>query len=69
MNVEDISDPAGPFEDEGWFHVLANGEGSMVLWPAFAESPAGWRIAFGAAGGRACARFVEESSLQSTGDS
>ena len=31
------------------------------LWPAFAEIPAGWRLAFGAARRDECVRFVEQN--------
>ncbi|MER7727961.1 MbtH family protein [Streptomyces sp. NPDC096323] len=35
-----------PFEDtEGRYLVLMNDEDQFSLWPAFAEVPAGWRVA------------------------
>ncbi|SCL28377.1 MbtH protein [Micromonospora nigra] len=37
-----------PFDDPGGrFLVLVNDEGQHSLWPAFAEVPAGWRVAQG----------------------
>jgi MbtH protein len=51
-----------PFDDEnGQFFVLVNDEEQYSLWPVFADVPAGWRIAFGAAGRRECLAFVEET--------
>lgn len=50
-----------PFEDEnGRYHVLVNAEDQHSLWPAFAEIPAGWRVAFGADTRSACVAYVEE---------
>lgn len=49
-----------PFEDEnGSFHVLVNDEEQHSLWPAFAAVPAGWHVAFGAAGRADCLAYVE----------
>lgn len=51
-----------PFDDDnGQFYALVNDEEQYSLWPAFAEVPAGWRIAFGAAGRRECLNYVEEN--------
>ena len=51
-----------PFDDEdGRFYVLVNDEEQHSLWPAFAEIPAGWRLAFGDAPRDACVQFVEQN--------
>ncbi|MCV7214957.1 MbtH family protein [Mycobacterium crocinum] len=51
-----------PFDDEdGRFYVLVNDEEQYSLWPAFADIPAGWRVAFGEAGRSECAEFVEQN--------
>ena len=51
-----------PFEDEdGRYLVLVNDEGQHSLWPAFAEVPAGWQIAFGEDGRAACLEYVEQN--------
>jgi len=50
-----------PFDDDnGQFYVLVNEEEQHSLWPVFAEVPAGWRTAFGAAGRRECLDYVEQ---------
>jgi MbtH protein len=50
-----------PFEDEdGTYYVLVNDEDQHSLWPAFAEVPAGWHIAFGEDTRSACVAYVEE---------
>jgi MbtH protein len=50
-----------PFEDEnGRYYVLVNDEDQHSLWPAFAEIPAGWRVAFGEDTRSACVAYVEE---------
>lgn len=37
-----------PFDDpDGRFLVLVNDEEQHSLWPAFADVPAGWTVAFG----------------------
>lgn len=51
-----------PFENEnGQFRILVNDEDQHSLWPAFAEIPAGWRVAFGVASRRACLKYVDEN--------
>ena len=51
-----------PFEnDDLRFLVLVNDEGQHSLWPAFAEVPAGWRVAFGEDSRQACLAHVEEN--------
>ncbi|MEU4241665.1 MbtH family protein [Actinoplanes sp. NPDC026619] len=51
-----------PFEDEeGRYFVLVNDEGQHSLWPAFADVPAGWTVAFGEDGRAACLDYVEKS--------
>nr|WSW70872.1 MbtH family protein [Streptomyces sp. NBC_00995] len=49
-----------PFDDpDGRFLVLVNGEGQHSLWPAFADVPGGWEIAFHENTREACLAFVE----------
>jgi MbtH protein len=49
-----------PFDDpEGRFLVLVNAEGQHSLWPAFAEVPAGWTVAFTENSRQACLDYVE----------
>lgn len=51
-----------PFEDEdGRYFALVNDEGQYSLWPAFAEVPGGWTVAFGEDSRAACLNFVEEN--------
>lgn len=51
-----------PFDDEqGQFLALTNDEGRYSLWPAFAEVPAGWQVAFGQDRRRACLEFIEQA--------
>ncbi|MDT5290491.1 MAG: MbtH protein [Mycobacterium sp.] len=51
-----------PFDDEaGTFFVLVNGEDQHSLWPAFADVPAGWRVAFGESTRADCLTYVEEN--------
>ncbi|AKK25732.1 MbtH family protein [Mycobacterium sp. EPa45] len=51
-----------PFDaEDGRFYVLVNDEEQHSLWPAFAEIPAGWQVAFGEAGRAECVEFVERS--------
>jgi MbtH protein len=51
-----------PFDaEDGRFYVLVNDEEQHSLWPAFAEIPAGWRLAFGAARRDECVQFVEQN--------
>ncbi|WP_431031777.1 MbtH family protein [Streptomyces sp. P6-2-1] len=53
---------SNPFDDESAeFLVLVNDENQHSLWPAFAEVPAGWTIAFGKDSRQACVDFVEEN--------
>ncbi|MFF5521714.1 MbtH family protein [Streptomyces coeruleorubidus] len=50
-----------PFDDDSIEHfVLVNDEGQHSLWPSFAEVPAGWTIAYGAAGRQSCVDYVNE---------
>lgn len=49
-----------PFEDpDGRYYVLVNDEDQHSLWPAFADVPAGWTIAFGEDSRDACLAYVE----------
>lgn len=51
-----------PFEDEdGSYFALVNDEGQYSLWPAFADIPGGWTVAFGEDSRAACLAFVEEN--------
>ena len=51
-----------PFDaEDGRFYVLVNDEEQHSLWPAFAEIPAGWRLAFGDARRDECVQFVEQN--------
>jgi MbtH protein len=51
-----------PFEDEdGRYLVLVNDEGQHSLWPAFADVPAGWAVAFGEDSRAACLEYVEKN--------
>jgi uncharacterized protein YbdZ (MbtH family) len=51
-----------PFDDQdSRFYVVVNDEEQHSLWPAFAEVPAGWRIAFGEADRSACLEYVEQN--------
>lgn len=51
-----------PFEDaDGSYYVLVNAEEQHSLWPAFAEVPAGWHIAFGENTRDACVSYVEQN--------
>ena len=51
-----------PFDDEnGRFYVVVNDEDQHSLWPAFAEVPAGWRVAFGADVKAKCLEYVEQN--------
>ncbi|MEC4016323.1 MbtH family protein [Streptomyces sp. H27-D2] len=53
---------ANPFDDEnGNFLVLVNEENQYSLWPAFADAPAGWRVAFGESTRKACLEYIEET--------
>ena len=53
---------SNPFDDDnGSFFVLVNDEEQHSLWPAFAEIPAGWRVAFGEADRSGCLDFIEEA--------
>lgn len=53
---------ANPFDDpDGRFFVVVNDEGQHSLWPAFADVPAGWTIAFGESDRDSCLRYVEEN--------
>ncbi len=50
-----------PFDDDdGIFLVLANDEDQYSLWPAFADVPAGWRVACGEASRAVCLDYVEQ---------
>lgn len=49
-----------PFENpDGVYLVLVNDENQHSLWPAFAEVPAGWRIAHDRDTRQACLDHIE----------
>jgi MbtH protein len=51
-----------PFDDDDVRHlVLVNDEGQHSLWPAFADVPPGWTVAFGEDTRQACLEYVERS--------
>ncbi len=51
-----------PFDDDGGnFFVLVNDEEQHSLWPAFAEVPNGWRVAFGEADRAECLDYIEQN--------
>ncbi len=53
---------ANPFDDEdATFVVLVNDEEQHSLWPTFADTPAGWRVVFGAASRADCLQYVEQN--------
>lgn len=53
---------ANPFDDENaMFVVLVNDEDQHSLWPTFADTPAGWRVAFGEASRAECLQYVEQN--------
>ena len=53
---------ANPFDDDNaTFVVLVNDEDQHSLWPAFADTPAGWRVAFGEASRADCLQYVEQN--------
>ncbi|NKZ11524.1 MbtH family protein [Mycolicibacterium septicum DSM 44393] len=50
-----------PFDDDdGRFLVLINDEEQHSLWPAFAEIPAGWTVAYGEAARAVCLDYIEQ---------
>jgi cation diffusion facilitator CzcD-associated flavoprotein CzcO/uncharacterized protein YbdZ (MbtH family) len=62
MNSNPLDDAPNPFDDEDAdYYVLINHEGEHSLWPAFADVPVGWKIAFGAGKRRECHEFIEAS--------
>lgn len=53
---------ANPFDDDNaTFVVLVNDEDQHSLWPTFADTPVGWRVAFGEASRAECLQYVEEN--------
>jgi uncharacterized protein YbdZ (MbtH family) len=51
-----------PFDDDsGSFFVLINDEEQHSLWPAFADVPAGWRVAYGEGDRAACLEYIEQN--------
>lgn len=53
---------ANPFDDpDGRYFVLVNDEGQHSLWPAFADIPQGWEVAYGEADRESCLDYVERN--------
>lgn len=51
-----------PFDDDqGRFLAVVNEEGQYSLWPAFADVPVGWEIAYGEGTRQACLEFIEHN--------
>jgi MbtH protein len=51
-----------PFDDDNaTFLVLVNDEDQHSLWPTFADTPAGWRVAFGEASRADCLDYIEQN--------
>jgi MbtH protein len=51
---------ANPFDgEERTFLALVNDEGQHSLWPAFADVPVGWKVAYGEDTRRACLDYIE----------
>lgn len=51
-----------PFEDDSAsYSVLVNDENQHSLWPAFAEVPAGWTVAFAKDSRQACLDYINEN--------
>ncbi|MGW6913809.1 MbtH family protein [Kitasatospora sp. NPDC054939] len=42
--------PTNPFDADGEFLALVNGQGQHSLWPVFAAVPDGWEVAHGPGG-------------------
>jgi MbtH protein len=53
---------SNPFDDHGGtFVVLINDQGQYSLWPAAAEIPAGWSIAYEQNGRHACIEYIDRN--------
>jgi MbtH protein len=51
-----------PFDDDAAiFSVLVNDEGQFSLWPAFADVPAGWSIAYDEDSQELCLEYIERT--------
>lgn len=51
-----------PFDNaDGSFFALINEDGQYSLWPEFAEVPAGWTVAHGAADRASCLEYIEHN--------
>jgi uncharacterized protein YbdZ (MbtH family) len=51
-----------PFDDEeSSYCVLINYEEQHSLWPAFADVPGGWQVAYGEASRTACLDYIERN--------
>lgn len=52
---------SNPFEDaDGSYLVLVNDERQYCIWPAFSETPGGWRIDAGPDGRAECLARIEQ---------
>jgi MbtH protein len=59
-----VAEVTNPFDDQdGTFVVLVNHEDQFSLWPAFAEVPAGWRVALPASSRADALSYVEQNWL------
>jgi MbtH protein len=57
-----MTQATNPFEDEeARYLVLVNDEGQHSLWPAFADVPDGWTVAFPENTRQACLDHVEKT--------
>jgi MbtH protein len=51
-----------PFDDpDGTYVVLVNDENQHSLWPSFAQTPAGWRVALAETDRASALAYVEEN--------
>jgi MbtH protein len=52
---------SNPFENEDLSYlVLVNDEAQFSLWPAFAQVPAGWTVAYGQDSRKVCLDYINE---------
>lgn len=49
------------FDDGGVFYVLTNDEKQHILWSAFVDVPAGWRVVFGGDTRANCRAYVKNN--------
>lgn len=59
-----MAEVTNPFDDQdGTFLVLVNHEDQYSLWPAFADVPAGWRVALQESSRADALSYVERNWL------